>query len=219
MFLSLLWQTLPQHGWVLPLWSPGCFHPEQSSRRPQSQFLSGRYLLWPWLPQALRLYSTHSGVWFPFLITVIFHNYTLCQQSLCFFFFKKTRESIIWNIAQLNIYFLFYGTIEELICSFNRVWAQDVMTLTMRTLTASGLTLLMLNLESTSSRLDFTCINYWVLCVLDQCESDAFYGIVLQITVNPSYQVPESDFTNNIMRCDIQYTGNYVHTSGCSISQ
>ncbi|XP_017322759.1 protein-lysine 6-oxidase [Ictalurus punctatus] len=42
---------------------------------------------------------------------------------------------------------------------------------------------------------------------------------ILKITVNPSYQVPESDFSNNIMRCDIQYTGNYVHTSGCSISQ
>ncbi|XP_027022679.2 protein-lysine 6-oxidase isoform X1 [Tachysurus fulvidraco] len=42
---------------------------------------------------------------------------------------------------------------------------------------------------------------------------------ILKITVNPSFQVPESDFTNNIMRCDIQYTGNNVHTSGCSISQ
>ncbi|MCJ8735024.1 hypothetical protein PDJAM_G00242210 [Pangasius djambal] len=42
---------------------------------------------------------------------------------------------------------------------------------------------------------------------------------ILKISVNPSYQVPESDFSNNIMRCDIQYTGNYVHTSGCSISQ
>lgn len=93
------------------------------------------------------------------------------------------------------------------------------MTLTMQTLTASGLILLMSNLESTFSRLDFTRINYGVMCVLCQCESDAFYVFVLQITVNPSYQVPESDFSNNIMRCDIQYTGNYVHTSGCSISQ
>lgn len=93
------------------------------------------------------------------------------------------------------------------------------MTLTMQTLTASGLTLLMSNLESTFSRLDFICINYGVTCVLCQCESDVFYVDVLQISVNPNYQVPESDFSNNIMRCDIQYTGNYVHTSGCSISQ
>uniref|UniRef100_A0A4W4EUX9 Lysyl oxidase homolog n=1 Tax=Electrophorus electricus TaxID=8005 RepID=A0A4W4EUX9_ELEEL len=42
---------------------------------------------------------------------------------------------------------------------------------------------------------------------------------VLKITVNPGFQVPESDFNNNIVRCDIQYTGNYVHTSGCSMSQ
>ncbi|XP_062854801.1 protein-lysine 6-oxidase [Trichomycterus rosablanca] len=42
---------------------------------------------------------------------------------------------------------------------------------------------------------------------------------ILKITVNPTYQVPESDISNNILRCDIQYTGNYVHTSGCSISQ
>ncbi|KAF7695260.1 protein-lysine 6-oxidase-like [Silurus meridionalis] len=42
---------------------------------------------------------------------------------------------------------------------------------------------------------------------------------ILKVTVNPTYQVPESDITNNIMRCDIQYTGNYVHTSGCRISQ
>ncbi|TSL10181.1 Protein-lysine 6-oxidase [Bagarius yarrelli] len=42
---------------------------------------------------------------------------------------------------------------------------------------------------------------------------------ILKITVNPSYQVPESDFSNNIMRCDIQYTGNYVHTSGCRVTQ
>ncbi|XP_076857350.1 protein-lysine 6-oxidase [Brachyhypopomus gauderio] len=42
---------------------------------------------------------------------------------------------------------------------------------------------------------------------------------ILKITVNPGFQVPESDYNNNIVRCDIQYTGNYVHTSGCSVSQ
>uniref|UniRef100_A0A8C1UFG2 Lysyl oxidase homolog n=1 Tax=Cyprinus carpio TaxID=7962 RepID=A0A8C1UFG2_CYPCA len=37
----------------------------------------------------------------------------------------------------------------------------------------------------------------------------------LKITVNPGFQVPESDFSNNIVRCDVHYTGNYAHASGC----
>ncbi|XP_072537061.1 protein-lysine 6-oxidase [Salminus brasiliensis] len=41
---------------------------------------------------------------------------------------------------------------------------------------------------------------------------------ILKITVNPGFQVPESDFNNNIVRCDIDYTGNYAYTSGCSMS-
>ncbi|KAJ7987196.1 hypothetical protein DPEC_G00336240 [Dallia pectoralis] len=41
---------------------------------------------------------------------------------------------------------------------------------------------------------------------------------VLKISVNPSYQVPESDYTNNIVRCEVRYTGNYAYASGCYIS-
>ncbi|XP_026194678.1 lysyl oxidase a isoform X2 [Anabas testudineus] len=41
---------------------------------------------------------------------------------------------------------------------------------------------------------------------------------VLKISVNPYYQVPESDYSNNIVRCDVQYTGNYAHVSGCHMS-
>uniref|UniRef100_A0A8C1UDU2 Lysyl oxidase homolog n=1 Tax=Cyprinus carpio TaxID=7962 RepID=A0A8C1UDU2_CYPCA len=40
----------------------------------------------------------------------------------------------------------------------------------------------------------------------------------LKITVNPGFQVPESDFSNNIVRCDVHYTGNYAHASGCSMT-
>ncbi|RXN28618.1 lysine 6-oxidase-like isoform X2 [Labeo rohita] len=40
----------------------------------------------------------------------------------------------------------------------------------------------------------------------------------LKITVNPGFQVSESDFSNNVVRCDIHYTGNYAHVSGCSMS-
>ncbi|XP_065103925.1 protein-lysine 6-oxidase [Paramisgurnus dabryanus] len=41
---------------------------------------------------------------------------------------------------------------------------------------------------------------------------------ILKITVNPGYQISESDFSNNIVRCDVHYTGNYAHVSGCIMS-
>ncbi|XP_076876442.1 protein-lysine 6-oxidase isoform X2 [Brachyhypopomus gauderio] len=41
---------------------------------------------------------------------------------------------------------------------------------------------------------------------------------ILKISVNPSYQVQESDYSNNIVRCDIRYTGNYAYASGCHMS-
>nr|XP_014350728.1 PREDICTED: protein-lysine 6-oxidase isoform X2 [Latimeria chalumnae] len=42
---------------------------------------------------------------------------------------------------------------------------------------------------------------------------------ILKVSVNPSYLVPESDYSNNVVRCDIRYTGHYVYTSNCRISQ
>ncbi|XP_061590234.1 protein-lysine 6-oxidase [Cololabis saira] len=41
---------------------------------------------------------------------------------------------------------------------------------------------------------------------------------VLKIAVNPYYQVPETDYSNNIVRCDVRYTGNYAYVSGCHMS-
>ncbi|XP_040271878.1 protein-lysine 6-oxidase isoform X2 [Bufo bufo] len=41
---------------------------------------------------------------------------------------------------------------------------------------------------------------------------------ILKVSVNPSYLVPESDYSNNIVRCDVRYTGQHVYTSSCSIS-
>ncbi|KAF7665379.1 hypothetical protein LDENG_00145300, partial [Lucifuga dentata] len=41
---------------------------------------------------------------------------------------------------------------------------------------------------------------------------------ILKISVNPYYQVEESDYTNNIVRCDVRYTGNYAYVSGCHMS-
>nr|XP_021325029.1 lysyl oxidase-like 5a isoform X1 [Danio rerio] len=41
---------------------------------------------------------------------------------------------------------------------------------------------------------------------------------ILKVTVNPGFQVQESDFSNNVVRCDIRYTGLYVQTNNCRIT-
>ncbi|XP_019965502.1 protein-lysine 6-oxidase [Paralichthys olivaceus] len=41
---------------------------------------------------------------------------------------------------------------------------------------------------------------------------------VLKVTVNPRQQVPESNFNNNVVRCDVQYTGTAAHVSGCTVT-
>ncbi|XP_024413192.3 lysyl oxidase homolog 1 isoform X1 [Desmodus rotundus] len=42
---------------------------------------------------------------------------------------------------------------------------------------------------------------------------------ILKVHVNPKYVVLESDFTNNVVRCSIHYTGRYVSTTNCKIVQ
>nr|XP_046264799.1 lysyl oxidase-like 5b [Scatophagus argus] len=42
---------------------------------------------------------------------------------------------------------------------------------------------------------------------------------ILKVTVNPNFHVLESDFTNNIVRCDIIYTGVYVQTRHCRVTR
>nr|XP_005999105.1 PREDICTED: protein-lysine 6-oxidase-like isoform X1 [Latimeria chalumnae] len=42
---------------------------------------------------------------------------------------------------------------------------------------------------------------------------------ILKVTVNPSFQVPESDFSNNVVRCDIRYTGTFVTTRNCRVTR
>ncbi|XP_060116148.1 lysyl oxidase homolog 1 isoform X2 [Heteronotia binoei] len=42
---------------------------------------------------------------------------------------------------------------------------------------------------------------------------------ILKVQVNPKYIVMESDFTNNVVRCNIHYTGRYVATTNCKIAQ
>uniref|UniRef100_A0A4W3IJY5 Lysyl oxidase homolog n=1 Tax=Callorhinchus milii TaxID=7868 RepID=A0A4W3IJY5_CALMI len=49
--------------------------------------------------------------------------------------------------------------------------------------------------------------------------TDVKPGNYILKVINPSYLVPESDYANNVVRCDIRYTGQHVYTSGCRISQ
>ncbi|XP_037633833.1 protein-lysine 6-oxidase-like isoform X2 [Sebastes umbrosus] len=39
---------------------------------------------------------------------------------------------------------------------------------------------------------------------------------ILKVSVNPRQQVPESNYNNNVVRCDVQYTGTAAHVSGCT---
>ncbi|KAG8594276.1 hypothetical protein GDO81_001140 [Engystomops pustulosus] len=41
---------------------------------------------------------------------------------------------------------------------------------------------------------------------------------ILKVSVNPKFQVLESDFSNNAVRCDLTYTGSYVITRNCRLS-
>ncbi|KAM9860394.1 lysyl oxidase homolog 1 [Aulostomus maculatus] len=42
---------------------------------------------------------------------------------------------------------------------------------------------------------------------------------ILKLQVNPKFLVQESDFTNNVVRCNIHYTGRFVTTTKCKIAQ
>ncbi|XP_056268255.1 lysyl oxidase homolog 1 isoform X2 [Pseudoliparis swirei] len=42
---------------------------------------------------------------------------------------------------------------------------------------------------------------------------------ILKIQVNPKFLVMESDFTNNMVRCNIHYTGRFVTANNCKITQ
>ncbi|XP_056881271.1 lysyl oxidase homolog 1 [Takifugu flavidus] len=42
---------------------------------------------------------------------------------------------------------------------------------------------------------------------------------ILKLQVNPKFLVMESDFTNNVVRCNIHYTGRHVRTSKCKLAQ
>ncbi|KAL4660668.1 hypothetical protein GN956_G1450 [Arapaima gigas] len=42
---------------------------------------------------------------------------------------------------------------------------------------------------------------------------------ILKLHVNPKYKVLESDFTNNVVRCNIHYTGRFATATNCKLSQ
>ncbi|XP_029470157.1 protein-lysine 6-oxidase-like [Rhinatrema bivittatum] len=41
---------------------------------------------------------------------------------------------------------------------------------------------------------------------------------ILKVTVNPNFAVAESDFSNNVVRCEITYSRNFVSTRNCRIT-
>ncbi|XP_016352888.1 protein-lysine 6-oxidase-like [Sinocyclocheilus anshuiensis] len=41
---------------------------------------------------------------------------------------------------------------------------------------------------------------------------------ILKVTVNPDFLVPESDFSNNVVRCEVIYTGVYIQTRNCILT-
>lgn len=51
--------------------------------------------------------------------------------------------------------------------------------------------------------------------------AQTFFSLLLylQVTVNPNFHVQESDFSNNVVRCDITYTGIYVQTRNCRVTR
>lgn len=42
---------------------------------------------------------------------------------------------------------------------------------------------------------------------------------ILKLQVNPKFLVRESDYTNNVVRCNVHYTGRFVRTTNCKLSQ
>ncbi|XP_073507134.1 protein-lysine 6-oxidase-like [Phyllobates terribilis] len=42
---------------------------------------------------------------------------------------------------------------------------------------------------------------------------------ILKVSVNPNFQVLESDFSNNAVRCELTYTGSYVINRNCRLSR
>ncbi|KAL2097086.1 hypothetical protein ACEWY4_006293 [Coilia grayii] len=42
---------------------------------------------------------------------------------------------------------------------------------------------------------------------------------ILKVTVNPNFLVQESDFSNNVVRCDMIYSGSHVQTRNCRITR
>lgn len=43
--------------------------------------------------------------------------------------------------------------------------------------------------------------------------------ISLQVVINPNYEVPESDFSNNIMKCRSRYDGYRIWMYNCHVGE
>lgn len=184
-------QTLSQHGCVQSLWPLGHQHRSEGCWGTQGEFLSGGHGLWSWISPAIRLHYSHAGT----------NKHTFTPHGSMVFFF------LFW--------------LNRLYCCIWRVWVQVAMTHTLPTSTASGLTSQTWLLEPTCWRCESLTHrsprgNSDVLICIYKDKSCWFY--FLQITVNPDYLVPESDFSNNVVRCEIIYTGIYIQTRNCILT-
>lgn len=47
----------------------------------------------------------------------------------------------------------------------------------------------------------------------------ALFFLFSQVVINPNYEVAESDYTNNVMKCRSRYDGQRIWTYNCQIGE
>lgn len=52
----------------------------------------------------------------------------------------------------------------------------------------------------------------FIMTILHDC-------LLLQVVINPNYEVAESDYTNNVMKCRSRYDGHRIWTYNCHIGE
>lgn len=222
-FCSPFFQTLPQHGGLHLLWSA---QPKRlkSSRRTQSQLLSRGLGVRRRFANGRSIISTLTT-----LLLVI--------------------DSVddIWGQEWIRFSYSFLSAIQGLKRNTNaptlgsRASQWGAGTLTGMTSTASGWTSPTSSLGIICSRwaaVHMMCMWTYLVAFLAICyDSQMISGAVkkhryisvdgpeppsfefLQIVINPNYEVAESDYTNNIVKCRTRYDGHRIWMYNCHIGE